>query len=389
MKRCKLLLLSILIAAAMIYHCTYSVAGGSSDTEVSASISGVVHDTLGNVIPGANIRLRPSDYLPGDTLLSGFSTEGIKKFDGISNDDGTFSIDSIARGDYVLEVLSGDSSGMVRQVYIDSPMTVCAVLAPFGTVAGDVDMYQIPGINEKTNIELFGTEYKFKPDTTGHFSMFLPYGPYRMRLSADSLLVNDMELHFYLEPHTLYHCGTLRMASYAMPCFNYFCDSLTVRTLLDEAGHSDITVEQVSNIKYGRIYKLNLRGITLGPSISSLAQLNALEELDLGNTGISDSCRFVMSLWKLESLLLDSNQITGVSQGFGMLTKINLIDLSYNNLTALPEQMSYTRPWFVNLNGNSLCSLSENVKEWAERYAPGWSNQQNCDVPDEEGGAEL
>lgn len=360
-----------------LFQCSTNVAGGASDTEVSATLSGTIFDAGGVVIPHARVRLRPADYRPG-TLEMYPSSETVRVFDGTADSTGAFSIDKVADGEYVLEILSGDTIGAVVPVIVDSTVSVSAVLKPFGTISGNVDMYNHPGIYGKAKIEFVGTEHVGYPDTVGHFSQMVPYGEQHMRLSADTTVFNEIIVQFYVQPAQISTIGTLRMSAPGLPCYSYSCDSMVLRTLLDDAGYSDTPVEQVSSAMYGRIYKINLRGFSLPVSLAPLAQLNALGFIDLGNTGITDSCRFVMYMWGLEELLLDGNNITGLSQTFEYLAGLRTLDISNNNLSRLPAHIDALKLMKLNITGNALCDLPPSLVNWANRYSPYWLATQRC-----------
>jgi len=371
------LILSLAVAALLLFMaCTNNVAGGSSDTEVSASISGTVQDVSGTGIAGAQIRLRPVTYLPGTIPVR--DSLGFHGYDGFADDNGAFRIDSLARGDYTLEVLSGDSAGVVMEIYVDTAETVRTVIEPLGMVSGKIDMYNHPDLFGKARIDIYGTEHSFVPDYDGRFSTRLPCGKYRMLMRADTAAVEDIILEFALKPLQLHDFGSIRMMTLSTPCTGYACDSSIVRTFLDNNGYAGTPVESVTVKKLGRIYKLLFRGMTITTPLSPLADLTAVEDIDFGNTGISDSCGFVVNMWNLETLILDSNEIAGISPVIGNFSSLRLLDISYNHLTALPEQMLRIKPFVLKLEGNGLCSVPETVNEWINRYDPGWHEKQMC-----------
>jgi len=371
------LLAGLVLSISALMQCTSSVAGGASDTEVSATLTGTVLDPAGNIIPGALVRLRPKEYLPGTKSEYAFA-DTVTVFDGTVNEKGIFTVDNVSDGAYVLEIISGDTVGAIIPLHLDSSVSVTAVLQPFGTVTGNIDMYNHPGIYDKATLEFYGTEHKGAPDSLGRFALSLPYGDFRMRLSADTAIFDEAVFQFRMQPAQITAIGTLRMSAPGLPCNSYSCDSLVLRTLLDSAGHRDVPVEQVSSMAFNRIFRLNLRGLPMPVPLAPLAQLNGLTFIDIGNTGSKDSCRFVMTMWGLEELHIDSNNITGLSQAFEYLGGLRYLDASANKITRLPARIDALWLTSLKLDGNSLCDLPEPLALWAERFSPGWRTRQVC-----------
>lgn len=354
------------------------VTGGSSDTEVSAEITGVARDVNGKSVQGAIVRLRPVDYLSGDTITNKPVTEAICTTDA----NGKYQIDSIEAGIYKLEVSSGDSFGCIEECVItDQECTLEMKLMPLGTVAGNVDLRNgMKMFYKKTRIQVYGTAHAATIDSTGFFMLKLPAGEHKLRISVDESLYDELDINVTVQASQYKNIGYLTLDYVPMQlCWEYTCDSSIVRAFLDTNGYSDVAVEDVSVKEYNRIRELHLRGFTLTSSMYLLAQLNWLKVLDLGRTGITDSCHFLFSMGNsLEELRLDSNNITGLSMCIEGLFQLNELDVSSNQLTDLPKHLPVFNFKYLNISDNYICNLPHYFQGPVDIINPGWKESQKC-----------
>ena len=376
--------LVICLGCMVLFKCTPSVtpvSGGASDTEVSASISGTVSDSVGNTIAGARINLRLEDYLPEARLLKNMMTLRTQA-DAVSDENGFFFIDSIEKGTYVLSINSGDTFGITNTcvIYSSDDLDLKPVIKPMGMIMGQVSFfYYMPEFMKNTKIEILGSEESARPDTMGFFQIQLPEGKHRLRVSVDSSLFDEMVIDVEVLSSRMKNVGILHLNYLPPPCFGHNCDSFALRGFLDSAGYPEIPVDSVAEWRFNRIIKLNLRDIPLSTSLFVLGQLTGLEEIDLGNTGTADSCRFLWGMWNLKVLRLDSNNITGLSTSISSPHHLLELDISDNKLTSLPQNIvTLTPSEGLDITGNALCNLSPMIGGWADMWSDGWREQQNC-----------
>jgi len=367
--------------------CTTSqISGGSSDTEVSAQIAGVATDEYGNVVANAVVKLHCDDFLPSlsDSQLNESSCVSIM---GITDEEGRFAFDSIEDGSYLLEVCSGDSAGAISRFDIihGSRCSLSTVVRPFGTLMGTVSFSYGSAVDiTGTRIEAFGLDRTCRPDTNGFFQFFVPQGSYRLKISVDSvaylpITVDDINVTANgvtpLGPYNLYY-------EQREICWTYSCDSTLLREFLDSAGYEEVKVTDVTEESHGRIVSLDLSGMLITIPLDDLAQLNALESINLSNTGTTDSCRFVYGLWKLRILNLEGNALTGLSNAIESLWYLNELYLANNRLSSLPQriyQISHLDS--LDLSGNRLCFISPYVAAWADEHDADWRENQQCELP--------
>ena len=387
MKRSNVLLTIIAVSAGLLIpYCTQNspVAGGASDTEVSARVSGVATDMFGKPVAGASVQLRTKDFLPEQDTVTQMPGK-YTKADCSTDSEGYFLLDSLGAGIYNLAIVSGDSVGTIRECIVGDKQSVSVepVLMPFGLVIGWLQLpYVIPEILARAKVELIGSENKVHPDSMGFFQFPLPEGMHRLKMSVDSSFFDKVTIDVEVVPSQVKNIGMIRLNMLPPPpppCIDGACDSAVLRKFLDDAGHGDISVGDVTTWINGRIESLNLRGLDIRIPLEPLGLLNTVRKLDLGKTGTADSCRFIISMWNLQEVYLDSNNITGISHSFEGAYRIKVLDLSDNRLTMLPEKINYLMPdQKLDLSGNELCYLPPPLAGWADTWNPGWKETQRC-----------
>lgn len=379
--------MGLVVAGMLLPGCMQNppVAGGASDTEVSAQVCGTATDLYGNPIADALVQLRPK-VIVSEEDSTGEEVGSLLLAEDTTDSLGFYQLDSVEEGAYHLTVTVGDSLGTVQvcNVFDGEKVTLDPVLKPFGMVLGWLELpYEGAEVFARAKVQLLGTDMIVRPDTTGMFQISLPEGIHRLRLSVDSSFFDKVTVDVEVQPSQVKNIGIIRLALLPPPpppCNNFECDSLFLRNFLDEAGHADLDIDDVATVKYGRISELNFRGISLSVPLAPLGQLNAVEKIDLGKTGTADSCRFIFSLWNLRELYLDSNAITGISHAFENALHLQVLDLSGNQLTGLPGKINYLMPGGkLDLSGNSLCNLPPELEGWADYWNPGWRETQVCD----------
>ena len=142
----------------------------------------------------ARVRLRPKLFL-SDT---GAAANANAALDAVTDDKGSFRLDSVQRGDYYLEV--GDNSG--RGILIPCTLTgdsavvhlESAVLKPTGAVTGSI----LPpeGFAGRTYVQVYGLERQVQADSaTGKFNLDgMPQGTYTLRAVYSAAAVDPREI---------------------------------------------------------------------------------------------------------------------------------------------------------------------------------------------------
>jgi hypothetical protein len=381
----KVFLLAASVCAAVL-GCTMSkvaepvgpMAGGASGTEISACVvSGAIIDSANNPIAGCMVRLRPYNYISGvDSLVPGAMQ------DGSTNLAGKFMLDSVPPGQYVIEIIYGDSMGQSIEFAVNSSESL-HVLPPermmsLPTVFG----YNVPLVPHGTGADqpsanAIGFERSVPIDSMGHFEMKVPPGWCRLHLEGIDTSRYHGDTIIYLTPGKRYN--VMPPPLFFFPCDSLSCEMRWVQEILDSNGIAALTPESVTVVESGHVTQLLLRGRGLRVLPGSACLLWRLRVLDIGKNFIRELPMGISNLARLTTLRADSNALWIVPATIGMLYGLRELDLSNNWLSSLPRPITSLMPTkLLKLDGNMLCNLGDFTAGWADRYSFGWRERQFC-----------
>jgi Leucine-rich repeat (LRR) protein len=377
----KLLLAALTgVALLLIVNCTSSgnidLAGGASDLEISACVvDGKAADVYGNVLIGARVTLRPSDYRSGDSISDG----SLKKIaNTITDTFGNFKIDSIDTGSYSIEINFNDSIGTMSYVDIsqgDRSKSLATVnLLPLATISGSIDICQDSLNVNYSYIQVIGLERNVKPDSAGFYSVKVPSGKHHLFFQNDS-----SELIIQLgpgEPKTV----DIRIRDNRRPNEQFANDSMILRMLLDTLGISQSAFDSVSRFDNGKLIILDLSKRGLQRIAIHLIRFPRLRQLYLNDNELSDTFNLPPDFFRgLEKLDLKNNKFTKISNNISALDYLQFLDLSNNKLTTLPLSITRLRLYTLDISYNAIDNalLSAEQIQWLNTNDPDWSSTQN------------
>ena len=375
------IILLFLLTLVGFFSCTNSpmgsIAGGSgSDVEARAAcITGTIVDSTGTPQANATVRLRPEDYLSGETVST--SAGKLKQVNTVTDTAGAFSIDSVDSGRYVIEVLSGDTLGVIIMCEVFPGDTVKNVeqstVMPMATISGYIDIENSDP--SEVTVRLYGLDHVTHPDSNGHFDMRVPYGHYRLAIDADSYAGrHEDSLEVYSGGSYMYE----RSGS-SEPCEDWQCDSLFIGIFLRRVVNSTIPVDSVVVKRDDRVVGLNLRGLGLTHISPMLNNLTALEQLDCGNNRLEDISTLHSLLPQLQVIKLDSNKLVTLPEDIGTFERLEVLDISENNIGELPSSIVNCSLTELNISGNELCDLPYDVAQWLTVQVGDFGESQRCD----------
>jgi Leucine-rich repeat (LRR) protein len=377
----KLLLVALTgVASLLIVNCTSSgnidLAGGASDLEISACvIDGKAADVYGNVLIGASVTLRPSNYVSGDSISDGL----LKKVaNAVTDTFGNFKIDSIDTGSYSIEINFNDSIGTMSYIDIsqgDRFKSLATVnLLPLATISGSIDISQDSLDVNYCYIKVIGLERNVKSDSTGFYSVRVPSGRHHLFFQKDS-----SELIIQLgpgEPKTV----DIRISDNRRPNEQFANDSTILRVLLDSLDISQSAFDSVSRFDNGKLVMLDLSKRGLQRIAIHLIRFPRLRQLYLNDNELGDTFNLPPDFLRgLEKLDLKNNNIIKISNNISSLDCLQFLDLSYNKLSTLPLSIARLRLYTFDISYNTIdsASLSEEQIQWLNTNDPDWSSTQN------------
>jgi hypothetical protein len=181
-------LITILLVNLLLYRCDSSpveVTGGASGTDVSACmIKGVVYDSLNHPVDQALIRLRPQYYLSSSSMHG--DTEIVETVvDLRSGVCGTFRIDSVVPGEYMLEITNCKYGfSCLCTVRNDDTLIMLpqCIIRGMAEITGKLPLSPEVLQTNDIHLEVYGSENRVEVNTNGIFTMTMPGGNYWMRV---------------------------------------------------------------------------------------------------------------------------------------------------------------------------------------------------------------
>ncbi len=173
--------------ACLYLECTTNLAGSVTEGG-NVEVAGIVVDGAGNAIAGAQVSIRPSDFLK-DT--SGKTPSRNVSANAVSDSKGKFLLDSIDPGEYCIAAASGDSLAVLVRVSLLKPGDTSlapARLIPAATIEGTV--VDQNGVANATYVRAYGLDRIARVDSaTGRFALsVIPAGTYQLRIDVSSPL---------------------------------------------------------------------------------------------------------------------------------------------------------------------------------------------------------
>ncbi|MBF0430601.1 MAG: hypothetical protein HQK83_04945 [Fibrobacteria bacterium] len=413
-----LLIMLLLLLIACSENATLTGEPGTG-SETTNGIAALVVDENGAPVVSARVFIRPKDFLE-DTSGVGVDREP----DAYSDTSGKFFLDSVAKGEYVIEILSGDDSAALVECTkedIDTLNIGEIKVTPVASFSGNIDRQNIPP-QVNIYVQVYGLDRIQRVGPQGEFRFEgMPPGDYKLRM-----LSNDTSLG--ITDSAMVKVGpadTLNVGTFLMP-FEFWRDTLVVRKLLDTNGLDSVPVIAVTVAHMGRIVELNLtnRNIkTIPPNIGRLRlfvlrlgknnidtipfelgfmhslsalfldsnninilplsffNLGRLERLDLTGNNLITFPPELGRLGMLKVLTLRDNDMQFIPESIEHLINLKALDLSFNNLNGLPGLiLKITGLDVLNVNNNKICSMPIEIENWINTFSmdKNWKNTQVC-----------
>lgn len=212
--------------------------GGGSE---AVALTGIARNPDQTPAAGARVRLRPRFFL-SDTAapIPGALPAGA---DGLTDSSGAFRLDSLAPGEYNLEILDGRGQGLLMAFSISGLVAEVelggTVLKPTGSLSGSI--LQPQGFNGRSYVQVYGLERLVAADTaTGAFRMdSLPEGTYTLRAFHSAPLVNPLDVEEVdTKPSANTDIGAVRLGSFELENYGLWTHSrrMVLNTTATGAG---------------------------------------------------------------------------------------------------------------------------------------------------------
>ena len=356
MIRCIIL---FLLASLVSLDCSFN-AGASS--EVEGMIQGRVLIDENDPVIDARVRLRPMGFLALENE-SGIAVNTSTRENGI------FCFDTLPEGTYVIEILYDNEYGALQTFSIGATDDFPKVLPPVtltrtGTIYGRINL-PLSDDTSRPWVALYNVDRLIQTPITQDFRFgSVPEGTYNLRIVPyrESKLV--VEVHdIRVISDSIVDIGTMNftMQPFFKGCTSFACDSMAVRTILDENGLDAVTVAQVSGIDTasGRIATLDLAGYGLIDLTRNLGSLSELTTLNVRNNQLVALPKEIGYLRNLKACYLDTNQLSYLPIELGYCTALEVLTVRRNQLRTLSEFIAYLPVYTLDLGCNILVGLPQ------------------------------
>jgi hypothetical protein len=157
-------------------------------------------------------------------------------------------------------------------------------------------------------------------------------------------------------------------------------DSLAVRAIIVGAGVPHFQVREITDINQeGRVVSLIFQSPILKTLAPEIGELDALVNLHLGETRLSELPRQIADLKSLKVLSLRAGSLHQLPQGMENLKMLETLDLFDNNLTQLPLAVLELKNLKQLRLGKNCLELSPSQAQWADRLDKKWRSSQSAD----------
>jgi len=135
-----------------------------------------------------------------------------------------------------------------------------------------------------------------------------------------------------------------------------------VMDILQQAGATGVTFEDVAKVENGRVVSINIPYGKIVKFPNSLAKIVSLRALTLRNCQILEITDSISLLTTLDSLVLTENQLETLPHAFSKLKNLKTLSLSGNNFKKLPvEILEITNLEKLSIGNNLINTIPEDI----------------------------
>ncbi len=328
--------LLLLGVATGCFFTSDNLAGGTTDSGNALVLGKVTY--AGGEVANARIRIRPADYVVGDSLEAG------GRADTTSDVNGKFAVRIATDRDYGLEILRGDS------------LAYWAILHASALASGEVDLDSVPlqataklsgsfassGTASGT-VKLRGLEAQTEIQSDGSFAFAtLPAGNHQVVCAFSNKPILEIpDVQTVASKTTVIEHIDADKATWDLIKPNSFvADSLAVDAYLIAQGIRDnFDFAARTRTVDGRLRTLLLDSLGIVELHPSIGSLDFLFTLNLAHNQLKHLPAALGKAWRLSTLNAEDNALIDVPSEIGSLTFLEFLKLSQNQLSSLPTEI--------------------------------------------------
>jgi hypothetical protein len=192
-------------------------------------------------------------------------------------------------------------------------------------------------------------------------------------------------------PFVLFALLIVPFVLHSQPCSDYTCDSLAVKKILALNGMDSLSVRRVADSSSGRITSLTLAyGTTLSSLPQKLTQLSpdigkltALKQLDITGNNLSAIPEELRQCIHLETLMMGGNAFDSIPAAIWHLSNLQDLYLSNNRLSTVADSIEMlTLLKRLSLDANALTRLPGPIVRLKKLEVLSFSGNRITTLPD-------
>lgn len=151
---------------------------------------------------------------------------------------------------------------------------------------------------------------------------------------------------------------TMLFAAPTVKAQTYAQDTLAVRLTLNQNGHFDVPMAQVTTLVNGRVQNLRFDSLPIFTFSVELFYLDSLKSASMVHCGLT-SLPAAIAQWKsLTSIHLRDNSLSSLPEEIGTFTNLTQLNLRGNNLTVLPASVTQLKSLlYLDIGSNLIKQL--------------------------------
>ncbi len=357
------------------FNCSTNVAGGTSSSE-NTKIAAMV--TLnGQPAAGVEVYLRSQSYLSDTAELTGDRIP-----DAVTDAGGTFSIDSVDTGTYIIECNDGTQFASMVSCTVDinsgEAVNLGAVPLLQGAIVSGTALHD-KIVSADIFVRLYGLEHIQKVDIDGnyHFSN-VPAGDVAVNFITDEADTKSKDTTITLAAGESVIIDTVNVPD------DYASDSLALIAYLANQGITGWVWDSLVTVVDERIRFLDLSNKNITVLHSSIRTLTFINKLYLRENNITELPEEILELKRLWHLYLDSNPLPSFPVLLKRMPWLITISLNYTGITELPDTLvKFPKLEAISLEGNGLDSFPSQIPKIKTLRYLGLDDNNITTIPDD------
>ncbi|MBD3322101.1 MAG: hypothetical protein GF350_13465 [Chitinivibrionales bacterium] len=262
--------------------------------------------------------------------------------DTVSDEKGQFSAVISRKGAFLLEVLAGDSLGIVDSLTVDPAYDDIVnmgtlELAPTGMVRGNIKNSG----GEADTVYIRGLDRNAAIASDGRFTFAnLAPASYALHITTAVAPVDIPAVKVVPKKTTI--INDIDLSAHTFDCIvpeTFRSDSFILAAFLDSQGIALSAFDSVIDTSQGRIRRLTISARGLSALHPSIGACDFLFTLIVSNNALTTIPAEIEGAWRLSTIDAQNNQITAIPPEVAYLQHLLFLKFNGNNIRSIPDSI--------------------------------------------------